>query len=84
MNPKDDPEFELLTLCWVCGDTVNIIYDAHYPDRQFTNCPHCSAALDRLTDIQSEKDEAILRYDEMEKRYNKIAETISNIRFALH
>ena len=84
MSPKEDPEFELLTLCWTCGEEVEIIYDAHYPDRQFTVCHHCSAELDKLADLQSLKDEAILRYAEMEKRYNKIAETISNIRFALH
>jgi hypothetical protein len=84
MNPKDDPEFELITFCWTCGSTVEIIHDSNYPDRQFTVCHTCSEALDKLDDITSLKDEAIMRYNEMEKRYNKIAETISNIRFALH
>jgi len=84
MNPKDDTEFELITLCWTCGSTVEIILDANYPDRQFIKCPSCSEALNKLDDITSLKDEAIMRYSEMEKRYNKIAETISNIRFALH
>ena len=84
MNPKDDPEFEILTLCWTCGETVEIIYDAHYPDRQYFKCPYCNELLDRFADLQSEKNEAVDRYNEMEKKYNKIAETISNIRFALH
>ena len=84
MNPKDDKEFELITLCWTCGSIVEIIHDKNYPDRQFTKCPACSEALDKLSDIESLKDESIKRYNEMEKRYNKIAEIISSIRFALH